>query len=38
MLYNGEIVEESDASVFKMSANPVVQQFIRGEEEGPIKI
>ncbi|OQA13512.1 MAG: putative phospholipid import ATP-binding protein MlaF [bacterium ADurb.Bin363] len=38
MLYEGEIVEESQASVFKNSPRPVVQQFIKGLEEGPIKV
>jgi len=38
MLYDREVVEESEASVFKGSSNPVVQQFIKGLEEGPIKV
>jgi phospholipid/cholesterol/gamma-HCH transport system ATP-binding protein len=38
MLYDREVVEESDSDIFKNSSNPVVQQFIKGKEEGPIKV
>ena len=38
MVYEGEIVEESSSEEFKNTKNPVVQQFIKGEEEGPIKV
>lgn len=38
MLYNGEIIEDAPSEDFKKSKNPVVQQFIKGEEEGPIDI
>lgn len=38
MLYDGEVVEESDSDIFKNSSNPVIQQFIKGKEEGPIQV
>ncbi len=37
MLHEGVIVEAGDPRVIQGSANPVVQQFIRGESEGPIR-
>ncbi len=36
MLHDGVIVEAGDPQAIQGSANPVVQQFIRGEIEGPI--
>jgi len=38
MLYDGKIIEYGDKESFKNSPNPYVQQFIRGESEGPIKV
>ena len=37
MLHEGIIVEAGDPQAIQGSANPVVQQFIRGEIEGPIR-
>ena len=37
MLHDGVIVEAGDPQAIQGSANPVVQQFIRGEIEGPIR-
>ncbi len=37
MLYNGEIVQTGAPADIKNSANPIVQQFIHGRAEGPIK-
>ena len=37
MLHDGVIVEAGDPKAIQGSANPVVQQFIRGEIEGPIR-
>jgi phospholipid/cholesterol/gamma-HCH transport system ATP-binding protein len=36
MLYKGEIIEVGTPDEFKASHNPIVQQFIQGEVEGPI--
>ncbi len=36
MLYNGKIVEVGSPEQIRETQNPVVQQFIRGEAEGPI--
>jgi phospholipid/cholesterol/gamma-HCH transport system ATP-binding protein len=36
MLYRGEIIEVGTPDGIKASANPIVQQFIHGEVEGPI--
>jgi len=36
MLYKGEIVEVGTPDEIKASSNPIVQQFIHGEVEGPI--
>jgi len=36
MLHEGVIVETGEPQAIQRSANPVVQQFIRGEIEGPI--
>jgi len=36
MLYKGEIIEVGTPDDIKASANPIVQQFIHGEVEGPI--
>jgi phospholipid/cholesterol/gamma-HCH transport system ATP-binding protein len=38
MLYLGAIAEVSKTEVFRESPNPVVQQFIHGRAEGPIKV
>jgi phospholipid/cholesterol/gamma-HCH transport system ATP-binding protein len=38
MLYEGKIIEVGNPEEIKNSPNPIVQQFIRGESEGPIKI
>jgi phospholipid/cholesterol/gamma-HCH transport system ATP-binding protein len=37
MLYDGRIIEEGTPDEIKHSRNPVVQQFIHGRAEGPIK-
>lgn len=37
MLYNGQIVEVGTPEQIQHSANPVVQQFIKGEAVGPIQ-
>jgi phospholipid/cholesterol/gamma-HCH transport system ATP-binding protein len=36
MLYKGEIIEVGTPDEIKSSTNPIVQQFIQGEVEGPI--
>jgi len=36
MLYEGEVIEEAPPDAFMESENPIVQQFVRGELEGPI--
>jgi phospholipid/cholesterol/gamma-HCH transport system ATP-binding protein len=38
MLYEGEIIEVGTPEEIKHSSNPIVQQFIEGRSEGPIKI
>ncbi len=38
MLYDGLIVELGDKEAFRKSSNPVVQQFIHGRSEGPIRV
>jgi phospholipid/cholesterol/gamma-HCH transport system ATP-binding protein len=37
MLYNGKIIQIGAPGEIRKSANPVVQQFIHGQAEGPIK-
>jgi len=37
MLHDGVIVEAGTVETIQASSNPVVQQFIRGEVEGPIR-
>jgi phospholipid/cholesterol/gamma-HCH transport system ATP-binding protein len=37
MLYEGRIIEVGTPEEIRNSANPVVQQFIHGESDGPIK-
>ncbi|MBI2461533.1 MAG: ABC transporter ATP-binding protein [Candidatus Rokubacteria bacterium] len=37
MLYEGVIVEAGPPEAIQRSSNPVVQQFVRGEIEGPIQ-
>jgi phospholipid/cholesterol/gamma-HCH transport system ATP-binding protein len=36
MLYNGEVVEQGPPDEFMSSRSPLVQQFIRGDLDGPI--
>lgn len=38
MLYQGKIIEVGTPDEIKNSPNPVVQQFIQGKSEGPIKL
>jgi len=38
MLYEGEIIEVGTPDEIKNSPNPIVQQFIQGKSEGPIKM
>jgi phospholipid/cholesterol/gamma-HCH transport system ATP-binding protein len=38
MLYQGKIVEVGTPEEIRNSSNPIVQQFIQGKSEGPIKI
>ncbi|MBF0569175.1 MAG: ABC transporter ATP-binding protein [Candidatus Omnitrophica bacterium] len=38
MLYQGKLLQVGTAQEIKNTANPVVQQFIRGEIEGPIQM
>ena len=37
MLHDGRIVEVGPADAIQRSTNPVVQQFIRGEPDGPLR-
>jgi phospholipid/cholesterol/gamma-HCH transport system ATP-binding protein len=36
MLYQGNVIEETEPEKFKQSKNPVVAQFLSGSTEGPI--
>ena len=38
MLYQGKIIEVGTPEEIRNSSNPIVQQFIQGNSEGPIKI
>ena len=38
MLFNGKIVEAGSPEEIKNSSSPIVQQFIQGKSDGPIKI
>lgn len=38
MLYDGEIIEEGTPDLIRNSESPIVQQFIRGEIEGPFNL
>ncbi len=38
MLYQGKIVEVATPEEIRNSSNPIVQQFIEGKSEGPIKV
>jgi phospholipid/cholesterol/gamma-HCH transport system ATP-binding protein len=38
MLYQGKIIEVGTPEEIKDSPNPIVQQFVQGKSEGPIKI
>jgi phospholipid/cholesterol/gamma-HCH transport system ATP-binding protein len=38
MLYRGQVQEEGTIEEFLASKNPVVQQFVRGDIEGPIEL
>ncbi len=37
MLYQGKIIETGTSQEIKNSSNAIIQQFIKGEKEGPIK-
>jgi phospholipid/cholesterol/gamma-HCH transport system ATP-binding protein len=37
MLYNGRIIQVGSPEEIKSSADPIVQQFIHGQAEGPIR-
>ncbi len=37
MLYEGKIIEEGNPEEIKNSKNPIIQQFIHGRAEGPLK-
>ncbi|MCA9406372.1 MAG: ABC transporter ATP-binding protein [Candidatus Omnitrophica bacterium] len=37
-LYKGKLLELGDKNTIRNSSNPIVQQFIKGEIEGPIQI
>ncbi len=38
MLYDGQIIEVGTPEEIRRSQNPIIQQFIQGKAEGPIKI
>lgn len=38
MLYQGELILDGTQEDFKNSSNPIVQQFIHGEPEGPMEV
>lgn len=38
MLHDGRIIEVGTVEKIQASSNPIIQQFIQGEAEGPIKI
>ena len=38
MLWNGKVVEEGPPSELVKSSNPIVQQFLKGKTDGPIRI
>ena len=38
MLFNGKIIEVGSPEEIKNSSSPIVQQFIQGKSDGPIKI
>jgi phospholipid/cholesterol/gamma-HCH transport system ATP-binding protein len=38
MLFQGKIIEVGSPEEIKNSSNPIVQQFIQGRSEGPIKV
>ena len=38
MLYNGRIIQVGSPDEIRETENPVVQQFIHGRAEGPIKM
>ncbi|MCB0346324.1 MAG: ATP-binding cassette domain-containing protein [Bdellovibrionales bacterium] len=38
MLYKGKVVIDAEVEEFQKSNNPIVQQFTRGDIEGPIKV
>ena len=37
MLYEGKVLEVGESDTIKNSSNPMVQQFIAGSPDGPIK-
>jgi phospholipid/cholesterol/gamma-HCH transport system ATP-binding protein len=38
LLYEGAIIANGTCAEIKVSANPIVQQFLQGSEVGPIPI
>jgi len=38
MLHMGKIIEKGTPEEFFNSSNPIVQQFVKGSSEGPIKV
>lgn len=38
MLYKGEIIEQNDREIFRISQNPIVRQFCDGMSQGPIEV
>ncbi len=38
MMHDGLIVEQGPPDEFQKSQNPVVQQFLKGEVQGPIHV
>ena len=38
MLYQGQLILDGTREDYRRSADPIVQQFIRGEPEGPMVI
>jgi phospholipid/cholesterol/gamma-HCH transport system ATP-binding protein len=38
MLYEGKIIEVGTPQGIRESNNPVVQQFVQGKAEGPIRV
>jgi phospholipid/cholesterol/gamma-HCH transport system ATP-binding protein len=38
MLFQGKVIEVGSPEEIKDSSNPIVQQFVQGKSDGPIKI